>query len=86
MDFHLSLPYYFNIKESHLEEEYIEKCLLCDIPNAQVRIHMDFCIDNLCKYCAYQECKVRKENIINKPEWNEEKLLGAPIEPKGHIS
>jgi len=86
LDFHLSLPYYFNIKESHLEEEYIEKCLLTDIPNASVRIHMDFCIDNLCKHCAYHKCKVRKEKFISKPEWNSEKLLGAPIEPKGHIS
>ncbi|MCH7973080.1 MAG: cation diffusion facilitator family transporter [Bacteroidetes bacterium] len=61
LDFHLSLPYYFNIKESHLEEEYIESCLPVEILNAQVRIHMDYCADNLCKYCAYKDCKVRKE-------------------------
>ena len=86
LDFHLSLPYYFNIKESHLEEEFIEKCLMVDIPSAQVRIHMDYCDFNLCKFCAYDKCNVRKDEFSVKTVWNESKLLGEPIEPKGHIS
>ena len=86
LDFHLSLPYYFNIKESHLEEEYIESCLLAEIPNPQVRIHMDYCADNLCKYCAYKDCKVRKEVKSISLEWTQAKMLGDPIELKGHIS
>ncbi len=86
LDFHLSLPYYFNIRESHVEEEYIEECLTSDIPNASVRIHMDYCDENLCKHCAYDKCKVRKETFSVETEWNEKKLLGDPIELKGHIS
>ena len=86
IDFHLSLPYYFNIKESHLEEEYIENCIQTDIPSSQVRNHLDYCAENLCKYCLYEECKVRGDNFNIKIDWDEKKLLGDPLEIKGHIS
>lgn len=86
LDFHLTLPYYFNIRESHLEDEYIETSLQVGIPNAQARIHFDYCTDNLCKYCAYKDCEVRKEEHSIFLEWTETKMLGEPIEPKGHIS
>ncbi|PJA98150.1 MAG: cation diffusion facilitator family transporter [Ignavibacteriales bacterium CG_4_9_14_3_um_filter_30_11] len=86
IDFHLSLPYYFNIKESHLEEEYIENCIQSDIPSSQVRIHLDYCANNLCKYCWYEGCKVRTENFNIKIDWDEKKILGDPLETEGHIS
>ncbi|MCH8941713.1 MAG: hypothetical protein IIA48_04640 [Bacteroidetes bacterium] len=57
-----------------------------EILNAQVRIHMDYCADNLCKYCAYKDCKVRKEVKSISLEWTQAKMLGDPIELKGHIS
>ena len=86
LDFHLSIPYYFNIKESHLEEEFIEKCLIEDISNAQVRIHMDYCDFNLCRYCEYDKCEVRKDDHSITTEWTEHKLLGDPIESRLHIT
>lgn len=86
IDFHLSLPYFLNIKESHLEEEYIEEFIRSEIPSTQVRIHMDYCSEVLCKYCLYTECKVRGDEFSKNVEWDEKKLLGDPIEIKGHIS
>ena len=86
IDFHLSLPYFLNIKESHIEEEYIEESIRSEIPSSQVRIHMDYCSKNLCKYCLYTECKVRGDDFSKNVEWDDKKLLGDPIEIKGHIS
>lgn len=78
IDFHLILPYYLSVKESHLEEEFIEKNLLEIIPNSGVRIHMDYCKPEVCKYCGY-ECDKRSEERKINYEWNEKRFLGDPI-------
>lgn len=78
IDFHLILPYYLSVKESHLEEEFIEKNLLEIIPNSGVRIHMDYCKPEVCKYCGY-ECDKRSEERKIDYEWNEKRFLGDPI-------
>jgi cation diffusion facilitator family transporter len=85
-DFHLILPYYFTIKESHLEEEYIEKELAFDISNFEIRVHLDYCTEHLCKYCNYKECKVRVYEKTEDNEWTTEKLLGRPLSPLTHIT
>ena len=79
IDFHLILPYYFSVKESHLEEEFIEKHLLEILPNSGVRIHMDYCKDNVCKFCTYEECTKRLEPRSIKFTWDAERLLGYPV-------
>lgn len=79
VDFHLILPYYFTIKQSHLEEEYIEDILQSIYSYLSVRIHMDYCKDEVCKYCDYIECKYRKENKSIEFSWNSKKFLGDPI-------
>ena len=85
-DFHLILPYYFTIKESHVIEEEIAKELNDVFPEAQVRIHLDYCYPELCKYCNYKTCEVRQEPKSKVFDWNMEKLLGDPIEKKTHIT
>jgi cation diffusion facilitator family transporter len=85
-DFHLILPYYFTIKESHLEEEYIEKELAFDISNFEIRVHLDYCTEHLCRYCNYKECKVRVYEKTEDNEWTTDKLLGRPLSPLTHIT
>lgn len=84
VDFHLTLPYYFNIKKSHVEEEEIVEDLNKVFYEAQVRIHLDYCYPELCKYCDYLPCEVREEEKTVSIEWNTEKLIGDPIEEKTH--
>jgi len=79
VDFHLILPYYFSIKKSHDEEEFIETSLKELNPNSSARIHMDFCKDELCKLCDYQKCEFRKETRTIDVKWNSEKLLGKSV-------
>jgi len=83
-DFHLTIPYYFDIKTSHLEEEAIVDELNKIFPDAQVRIHFDYCYPQLCKYCEYEPCTVRKEPKSTSFEWTTEKIIGDPIEGKTH--
>ncbi len=79
IDFHLILPYYFTIEQSHKEEKRIDEELEKEFPLSQIKIHFDFCNYDLCKYCNYQKCEVRKEiNKINF-EWNVEKLTGNAV-------
>lgn len=79
VDFHLILPYYFSIKESHIEEEFIEENLNNNFTNTGVRIHMDYCKDEVCKFCDYTDCPSRKERKSIDFVWDSKKLIGNPI-------
>ena len=84
IDFHLTIPYYLDIKSAHKEEEEIVDKLNEVFPEAHVRIHFDYCYPQLCKYCNYKPCDVRKEEKTKSFDWNTEKLIGDPIEGKSH--
>lgn len=80
IDFHLTLPFYFTIKQSHEEEERISDELNKAVPNAQIRIHLDYCGYDLCCMCDYAKCAVRKEEQTVVAYWVVEKLIGQPYE------
>ncbi len=78
IDFHLILPYYFTIKESHRTEEMIRDAIKEQIPSSQIKIHIDFCTNDLCKYCKFEECNVRKSSFSEDVKWDSLKLIGKP--------
>ncbi|MEJ2507263.1 MAG: cation diffusion facilitator family transporter, partial [Ignavibacteriaceae bacterium] len=79
IDFHLVLPCYFTIEQTHKEEKEITEILNKEFVNAQIKIHFDFCRPELCKYCEYSICKIRKEDRSVKFEWNVKKLSGDAV-------
>jgi len=79
VDFHLILPHYFTIQKSHNEENEIEEKMHRVFPNMQIKIHFDYCIPELCKYCGYNECRVRGERKQINFEFNSGKMTGKPI-------
>ncbi len=79
IDFHLILPYYFNIKQTHEEENLIEAELQKDFSHADLKIHLDYCVPQLCKFCIYNDCKVRSEKNSQSVIWNIDKLIGGPV-------
>ncbi len=79
IDFHLILPYYFNIKQTHEEENLIEAELQKDFSHADLKIHLDYCVPQLCKFCIYDDCKVRSEKNSQSVKWNIGKLIGGPV-------
>uniref|UniRef100_A0A7V2ZJC3 Cation transporter n=1 Tax=Ignavibacterium album TaxID=591197 RepID=A0A7V2ZJC3_9BACT len=82
IDFHLIVPFYFTVKQSHDEEDFIKAELQKLFPNADLKIHFDYCWDDLCKLCEYADCSSRKELFSQKIIWNKEKLIGSTIIPK----
>ena len=79
MDFHLILPYYFTIEQSHNEEKRIDEELQKEYPNSQIKIHFDYCNYDLCKFCGYEKCDVRKEEKRINFNWDIQKLAGDAI-------
>ena len=79
IDFHLILPYFFTIKESHAEEDEIEIQLKKHFANSQIKIHFDYCVPERCKFCEYQKCEFRQNQKSIEFNWNEEKLTGKSV-------
>lgn len=82
IDFHLIVPFYFTVKQSHDEEDFIKSELQKIFSNADLKIHFDYCWSDLCKLCNYNECPHRTEILSEKIFWNKEKLIGGTIIPK----
>lgn len=78
-DFHLIMPYYFTIEQSHHEETYIRDSLREIIPASGIRVHLDYCKPICCKYCNFNNCKVRIEDKTVGFDWNSKKFIGDPI-------
>jgi len=79
LDFHLLLPYYFNIQQTHKEENEIEEIIQNEFEGSQLKIHFDFCVRELCKYCNYNECTVRSFQKDTNFDWDVKKMIGKPI-------
>ena len=79
MDFHLILPYYFTIEQSHNEEKRIDEELEKKYPDSQIKIHFDYCNFDLCKFCGFEKCDVRKEEKKIDFDWDVQKLAGSAV-------
>ncbi|QQS38102.1 MAG: cation transporter [Ignavibacteriales bacterium] len=79
VDFHLILPYYFTIQQTHGEEKELTTLFENEIQNVQLKIHFDYCVPELCKYCRYSECNVRQHEFSVNFEWDRLKLTGKPV-------
>lgn len=78
IDFHLILPFYFSVRDSHTEENEIEAELKRVFPHSQLKIHFDYCLDDLCRFCKY-DCKERTAAHINNFAWDIKKMTGKPV-------
>jgi len=79
IDFHLILPYYFTIEQTHKEEKEIDEKLEEVFPNSQIKIHFDYCRPELCRFCGYEECAVREEKRTVLFDWDVNKLTGEAV-------
>lgn len=78
IDFHLILPFYFTIVEAHKSDEFIVAEMQKILPGSQVKIHLDYCDFNLCKFCQFN-CKERKEKLSHPFEWKSERITGIGL-------
>jgi hypothetical protein len=62
-----------------MEEEFLEENLKGILPNSGVRIHMDYCKENVCRYCSYKDCNERLEERSINFKWDTNRMLGDPV-------
>jgi len=53
--------------------------LMSEFTNSQIKIHLDYCVPELCKFCSYDKCEVRKEDKTIPFEWDSKKLSEGPV-------
>lgn len=79
IDMHLVLPFFFTIKESHEEDYFLDSEIKAISKNAEIKIHLDYCVSELCRYCSYSKCTERSEEKREELNWSTESMTGLPI-------
>ncbi len=82
VDFHLVLPRYWQLDQSHEVQKDIESILTAatDEPN-QLLIHCDPCAPAYCSICQMSNCSVRATPFLQRPTWTVETLMAGPPHP-----
>lgn len=62
IDCHLTLPWYYNLKDAHREIDQFN-ILIDDYCGTKVELfmHTDYCLPHSCKICILDNCKVRQQ-------------------------
>lgn len=71
IDAHLTLPWYFQLREAHNEMEEVIKIIIKNTDrNIEFNFHMDDCKPSSCEICQLLDCPVRQKKLIGKVQWN----------------
>lgn len=64
VDFHLTLPYYYSLRQAHEVEERLYGAIHEAFDGeTEVLIHLDACSDECCPYCAKLDCGERGRDL-----------------------
>ena len=75
IDCHLTLPYYWDLKQVHESVHSFEEIFEAENSGqTEIFIHADPCLPECCKYCTI-ECAVRTQTFEQEIDWNVEKLV-----------
>ncbi|MEQ8325501.1 MAG: cation diffusion facilitator family transporter [Vicingaceae bacterium] len=76
LDCHVTLPWYYTNRQSHVELEKIEMLIREKYgTQAEMFIHTDPCSALSCSICQLSECKVREKEFEKSLEWNASNAL-----------
>lgn len=80
VDFHLIVPYYKSVSESHHTVDLVEREIINSLDTKQVEslIHLDPCNPRCCYICKMPECPVRKEPNSKYIKWEGRKITELP--------
>jgi cation diffusion facilitator family transporter len=79
VDFHLTVPFYWNVEKAHAFEHSIEERLAAGLKDhARVLIHLDPCVPACCSMCNIDQCKERTGQFTSSPAWSVIALVGKP--------
>jgi cation diffusion facilitator family transporter len=75
IDCHITLPFYFSLKEAHAEVEAFEKIMQIKYNTIELFMHADPCLPgNLCKICMVSNCTFREQEFYKSLEWTLENV------------
>ena len=83
VDFHLTLPRYWNLEQSHAAESAVEEWLVEHLGGqGEVLIHIDPCTSHHCPFCQMPDCPVRAVAYRSAVSWTVESATDeAPLFP-----
>lgn len=82
IDFHLTLPRYWNLEQCHAAETAVESWLVDRLGGqGEVLLHLDPCTPHHCPLCRMPDCPVRATAFRAAPRWTVEMATGNPLFP-----
>lgn len=80
VDFHLIIPSYYTIEQSHQIQKFITESLRQNLEaELQTMLHFDPCKPDHCQYCEKKDCPIRNANFVSKLEWNKENCISNSV-------
>jgi len=80
VDFHLTLPRYWDLEHGHDVAQSIELLIQETQPTyGDVIIHIDPCLPGDCPFCAMSSCPVRAAAHQESPSWTAPSAIGGPV-------
>jgi len=75
LDCHLTVPWYLNVHEAHLEIDELSELVRKEYGEAvELFVHSDGCLDFSCAICTKTDCNVRKHPFEKSVEWTMENI------------
>ncbi|GJM35655.1 MAG: cation transporter [Saprospiraceae bacterium] len=76
IDCHMTLPWYFDNRQSHQEIKVLEKLIEenCSAP-VELFIHIDACTTEACRICQKQDCNVRASPTETRLPWTIDNIM-----------
>lgn len=75
LDAHMTLPWYYTVKDADAEIHVLEEMIKQHFDNkVEVFVHIDACQPYQCKLCAVANCTHRQAPFIAQHEWNRENV------------
>jgi cation diffusion facilitator family transporter len=76
VDCHLTVPWYLNVNEAHIEVEALEKLIKKEFGESiELFVHTDGCLPISCPICVKDDCPVRQRPFQKRLEWTLDIIL-----------
>ncbi len=76
VDCHLTVPWYLNVHEAHVEVEALEKLIRQKFGESiELFVHTDGCLPISCPICVKDDCPVRQQPFKQRLTWTLENIL-----------
>ena len=76
VDCHLTVPWYLNIHEAHLEIDELAKLIKKQFGDAiELFVHTDGCLPFSCTICTKTDCTVRQQTMKGRLEWTMQNII-----------